>query len=298
MASSLSLSGVYVPLITPFAADGSIAVGDLRSLASGYLDSGAAGLVALGTTGEPATLSVEEQDLVVSVVSEICIERSALLMVGVGSNNTASCAEAIRKVADVPGVGAILSVVPYYTRPSEDGILEHYSVLAQASSVPLVAYNIPYRTGRGLGSRALVELSAMDNMAGLKQAVGGVDTDTLELMSAKAPGFHVLCGDDQFIYPLMCLGGAGAIAASSHVATELFVELVQAGAAGDFDRSRVLAEKLLPVCKALFAEPSPAVIKSVLLRQGRIGYDGLRLPMTSASKAAADAAISAIESIY
>lgn len=295
MSSDLHLGGVYVPLITPFAADGSVALDELKRLANEYLDVGATGLLALGTTGEPATLSPAEKTSVIETVGEVCRNRDAQFLIGTGTNSTAASIEMIQATNKVAGLTAVMAVVPYYTRPSEAGIVAHFKALAAESNVPILIYNIPYRTGRGLGAASLLELAKTPNVAGVKQAVNGVDVDTMQLLAEKPDDFHVLCGDDPFIFSMMCMGATGAIAASSHLCTERFIDLVSYCAKGDHEHALAIAERLLPVVKTLFAEPNPAVQKGVLARYGRISTPDLRLPMTAASLAAVDAAFAAVE---
>ena len=305
MGSNLDLGGVYVPLITPFegSSDQSpvalgdqspVALGELERLANESLDAGATGLVALGTTGEPATLDDDERRAVIETVGSVCRQRQAAFIIGAGTNNTKATIEAAKQAALSPRLTAILSVVPYYTRPSEAGIVSHFGAVAEASPVPVVVYNIPYRTGRGLGSASLLRLASTPNIAGLKQAVGGIDQDTLELMAEKPDNFHVLCGDDPYLYSLMTLGGSGAIAASAHVCTSGFVALVDAALKGETG-ARQIHEILLPVCKFLFTEPSPGIVKGVLAYQGRISSGSLRLPMTAGSDAGVAAATAAVK---
>lgn len=295
MTSDLELRGVYVPLITPFDASGAVADDAVERLCHEYLDAGAAGIVALGTTGEAAALDPAERERVVDVCSRACAERGDQLIVGAGTNNTRASVAHVEALRGVPALVAALSVVPYYVRPSEEGIVNHFRVLAEASPVPLVIYNIPYRTGRGLGAESLLELARCANVAGLKQAVGGVDTDTLAVLAGAPEAFHVLCGDDPFIYPTVLMGASGTIAASAHVCTGRFVSMVECGLAGKVDEGRAHAEDLLPVVRALFAEPSPAVTKAVLHAKGRIPTPDLRAPMTNASAAAVEHALAAVE---
>jgi 4-hydroxy-tetrahydrodipicolinate synthase len=148
--------------------------------------------------------------------------------------------------------------------------------------VPVIAYNIPHRTGRGLGADALLELAATDNVAGVKQAVGGIDADSLRVLAEAGKGFAVLGGDDAFLFPLTLMGAAGAIAASAHLCTRRFVEMIGHGLRGDVRAGRAHAEALLPLVQALFAEPSPAVIKALLHRRGRIASPALRMPLAEA----------------
>jgi len=298
MASQLNLRGVYVAVVTPFEPGGELALPALEALCHGYLDAGAAGIVALGTTGEAAALTQEEKQAVIDVCSRVCAERSAQLIVGAGTNNTAASVAAVQALEGTPALVAALSVVPYYVRPSEAGIVEHFRAVAAASPVPLLVYNIPYRTGRALGSASLLTLAAEPNIAGLKQAVGSIDLDTLEVLAgAPREGFAVLGGDDAYLYPTVLMGGAGTVAASANIATERFVAMIECGLAGKLEEGRALAEALLPLVKRLFAEPNPSVIKGVLHAQGKIPTPSLRLPMTAASTAAVDAAMTALEKL-
>jgi 4-hydroxy-tetrahydrodipicolinate synthase len=288
------LRGVYVPLITPFAADGSVALDAVESLTNEYLDAGAAGIVALGTTGETAALTAAERLAVIATCSRVCAARSAALIVGVGTNNTASTVAAVESLAGVPAVVGALVVVPYYVRPSIEGIVAHFRAVADASPVPVILYNIPYRTGRGLDAEAILALADHVNISGIKQAVGSLDRDTLEILRRAPRDFAVLGGEDPYAYPTVLLGGVGAIAASAHVLTERFVAMIECGLNGKVEDGRAHHEALLPVIDAGFAEPNPAVWKGILHAQGRIPTPDLRLPMTPASGAAVEKALKAI----
>ncbi|MFA5883574.1 MAG: 4-hydroxy-tetrahydrodipicolinate synthase [Acidimicrobiia bacterium] len=290
-----TLRGVYLPLITPFAADGSIAFDALERLAHDSLDAGAAGLVPLGTTGESPLLDGDEKRAVVELCARIGRERDVQVIVGTGTNNTASTIAASATFGAVGGVTHVLVVVPYYVRPSQQGIVEHFRAVAAASPVPVVVYNIPLRTGRVLEVPGMLELAALPNVIGVKQAVDGIDLATLEILAAAPPDFAVLGGDDPYLLPTVLLGGAGAICASAHVCTDRFVAMIECGLAGKVDEGRAHHEALLPVVKACFAEPNPAVFKAVLHAQGRIPTPDLRLPLLPASAAARDAALAAVD---
>jgi len=281
---------LLVPVITPFDVEGRVDEEALASHAEAVLAAGAAGIVALATTGEASSLDDDERAVVVRICARVCAKHDAALVVGAGTNDTRTTIARHEALADVPGVRASLAVVPYYVRPSETAIVRHFQAVAARSPVPLIVYNIPYRTGRGLGSAALLELARSDNVVGIKQAVGGVDTDTLELLAGAPPTFAVLGGDDAFLLPLMLMGGRGAIAASANVATSLFASMIDDGLSGDLAGGRALAEALLPLVVALFAEPSPAVIKGVLHAQGRIPTPSLRMPLAEGSAGAIERA--------
>lgn len=296
MTSELDLHGIYVPLITPFTEADAVAYDEVERLAVDALEAGAAGLVALGTTGEPATLEIDEKKQVIDIIGAVCKDRNAHFSVGAGTNSTKASVAAVEAACEA-GADSILSVVPYYTRPSEAGIVAHFETLAAASGVPVIVYNIPYRTGRGLGAESLLQLAATNNIAGLKQAVGGVDADTLRLLANKPDGFHVLCGDDPYIFSLLNLGGAGAIAASANVCTSAFVQLVDYARKGDAAHALHLHETLLPLTTVLFDEPSPAVTKALLHATGKISSPSLRAPMTAASSQATQRAVDTFNAV-
>ena len=293
MSSDFRPTGVYVPLVTPFTEADEVDLDSLEALAAEVLDAGAAGIVALATTGEPTSLDEGEREAVVAACARVAADRGKTLVVGAGPNDTRTTIAWHEALADVPGARASLAVVPYYVRPSEAAIVRHFQVVAERSPVPLLVYNIPYRTGRGLGVDALLELAATDNVAGVKQAVGGIDADTLALLAGAGERWAVLGGDDPYLYPVVLMGGSGAVAASSHVCTSRFVEMIDCGLAGRVGEGRAHAEALLPLVLALFAEPSPAVIKAVLHAAGRIPTPHVRMPLADASRSAAERAVAA-----
>jgi 4-hydroxy-tetrahydrodipicolinate synthase len=293
MASPLRLRGTYVPVVTPFDERGAVALDALERLVADCLTAGAAGVVALATTGEPTSLDESERDAAVTTCSRVCTDLGGQLIVGAGTNDTRTMIARHEALADVPGVTASLAVTPYYVRPLEAAIVAHLRLVAERSPVPVVTYNIPYRTGRGLGAAALLELAAAENVAGVKQAVNGIDVDTLSVLAGAPEGFAVLGGDDPYLFPLTLMGATGAIAAAANLVTERFVQMVDDGLAGRVEAGRAHAEALLPFTVALFAEPSPAVIKAVLHADGRIPTPDVRMPLSAASTDAVRAALAA-----
>lgn len=293
---ALDLSGLWVPLVTPFDAADRVDLDALDVLARRVVSDGARGIVALGTTGEPATLTDAEACAVIEVCTSVRRDMGAGLIVGAGTNCTRSTMAAVGAL-DAAEVDAAMVVVPYYTRPSAAAVVDHMRAAAAVSSVPIVVYNVPYRTGRGLRADELTELAGTPDVVGVKQAVGALDVDTLDLLRRVPPTFQVLAGDDAFIAPTILAGGAGAIAAAAHVLTPLFAELVAAARAGDAARSRNLSARLLPVVQAGFAEPNPAVWKAALHRLGEIPTAALRAPMAPASAGATAAILDAIAAV-
>ena len=290
-----TLRGVYIPLITPYEADGSVALGAIERLAHECLDAGAAGLVPLGTTGESPFLDAEEKRSIIELCAGIGRERDVHVIVGVGTNHTPGTVAAAEALTGVPGVTHALVVVPYYVRPSQAGIVAHMKAVAAASPVPLVLYNIPARTGRVLETAGLLELASTPNIVGVKQSVDDIGIPTLELLAGAPREFAVLGGDDYLLLSLTYLGGAGAICASAHICTERFVAEFECGVAGKVEEGRAHHEALLPVVQACFAEPNPSVFKAVLHAQGRIPPPDVRLPLLPASSGAVERALAAVE---
>ncbi|WCM22652.1 4-hydroxy-tetrahydrodipicolinate synthase [Paraburkholderia bryophila] len=285
-------SGIWIPLITPFA-DGAVDHAALRALVRRYADAGVAGLCALGTTGEPATLDAAEQDAVLAtILDEVqtharthAAERRQPLpvLVGVSGNHTASMLERIGQLNPLP-IAGVLMAAPYYIRPSQAGIVGHFTALADASDKPVVLYDIPYRTGVRLELDTLLTLAAHPRIQAVKDCAGSLDT-TLALI--RDGRLQVLTGEDMQIFNSLCLGGSGAIAASAHVHPARFVALYDALAAGRLAEGRRMFHALAPLIEALFVEPNPAPVKALLAAQGLI-RDELRMPMTRAGAALAE----------
>ncbi|WP_328915163.1 MULTISPECIES: dihydrodipicolinate synthase family protein [unclassified Streptomyces] len=268
---------ILVPLITPFGPDGQVALDALEELAREVLRDGAAGLVALGTTGEAAALDTEERAAVIAAVGRACRERGARFVVGVGAGDTRRAAADLAALATLPDVpDAALVTVPSFTRPGEAGVLAHFRALATSSPVPLLVYHIPVRTGQQLTARALRELAGIDGVTGVKYAAGGIDAGAVALLGERPEGFEVLAGDDAFAPALFALGAQGGILASAHLVTGRWAELAETG-------DRALGHRLSALAAAVFSEPNPAVVKAVLHAQGRIPTPDVRLPLLPAS---------------
>ena len=266
---------LYVPVVTPFSASGAVDLSALASLAHSLLDDGADGLVALGTTGEPSTLSTQECSSVVSVLAEVCAARGAPLVVGVPS----------------PLSFPRLTLVPPFVRAGEDGVLAYFSELASSSPVPLMVYHVPVRTGQELSATALLRLAELPSVVGMKYAPGVLDASSVALFAGLPAGFSLLCGDDALLAPMLALGASGAIAASAHVATSSYAALISSWHNGDIASARVLGHRVGVLSSLLFAAPNPTVIKGVLYAQGRIPTPSVRLPLVPAPQSTVDAAL-------
>ncbi|MBC3839352.1 4-hydroxy-tetrahydrodipicolinate synthase [Streptacidiphilus sp. 4-A2] len=290
----MTLTGIHLPLITPFTDGGDVALDALERLAHDALAQGAAGLVALGTTAEAATLSEAERRQVVGVCARVCRSHDAPLSVGAGNADTLGSATALERLAEWPEITAALVTVPSFTRPGQAGVLAHFTRLAAHSPVPLIVYHVPYRTGQPLDAATLRALGHLPGIVGVKFAAG-FDQTAVDLLADLPPDFAVLAGDDPFVSPMLALGAPGAILASAHLATAGFAALATAWQAGDVPAARALGHRLSPVSAALFAEPNPTVIKGVLHAQGRIPTPAVRLPLLPAAPSSVERALAAVD---
>jgi 4-hydroxy-tetrahydrodipicolinate synthase len=274
------VEGIHASLVTPFTRSGEVDTASLQRLAGHVLAQGAAGLVALGTTGEPMLLTPQEQGTVLRVCRKVSDEHGTPLTVGIGTIGTADAVRQARECAEI--ADALLVVMPYYLRPSDEGIREHFAAIGAAVDVPLIPYNIPYRTGRTLRLETLLALLAEEYVIGMKHCAGAIDADTLELLASgagDAGDAAILCGDDAYLYPMLQLGAAGGITASATIAPAAYAAMAAAHRAGDTATAKALHESLLPLVDALFAEPSPSVLKAALAGAGFIDDPAVRSPL-------------------
>jgi len=272
--------GAIVAIVTPFK-NGAIDEQALRELIEFQIESGTDGIVPCGTTGESATLSHEEHDRVIEITIDAAKKRVPVIA-GTGSNSTA---EALRltKHAYEAGADGVLVVSPYYNRPTQEGLYQHYKVLAESIPIPIIPYNIPSRTGVNVLPETVARLAKIDNIVGIKEASGSLKqmNDVIQICGS---GFSVLSGDDFFTLPLLTLGGHGVISVVSNVAPADMAGLVDAFAAGDLQKARALHDKMVPLIDALFIETNPTPVKAALEMMGRIAGD-VRLPLYEMSAA-------------
>ncbi|MCH6172365.1 dihydrodipicolinate synthase family protein [Pseudonocardia alaniniphila] len=293
----MELGGLFVPLVTPFTADGEVDVVALERLARDAVAEGAAGIVALGTTGELAVLDDAERVTVIDVCARVRRDTGAALVVGAGTSATARSATAVAELARWPEVDAALVPVPTFVRPTEAGVVEHFRELSARSTVPLIVYHVPHRTGRTLTAATLRELAGLPGVIGMKYAVQAVDADVVDLLADPPPGFAVLAGDDVVAGPLLAVGAAGAVLASAHLRTQQWAEAVASWRVGDAERARELTRPLTRLAAALFAEPNPCVLKAVLHEQGRIASPAVRLPLLAAQPLTVAAALARLSEV-
>ena len=271
-------SGIFVPPITPFTPDGAVDYESFRSLVRTILAGRAHGIVVNGTTGESPTVDWDEVEKLTAIALEETKGRGRVLL-GTGTNDTASTVEQTRR-AGALGVDAALVVVPYYNRPSQAGIVEHFTRVA-AVGLPLICYNIPYRTGVAMEPATLKAVLGLENVVGLKESTGALN-NTLDLVTwcKKA----ILCGEDALLLASLACGGNGGILAAANVRTGEYVRLFEEMQAGDLVAARRRFLRLLPLIKLLFEESNPGPLKWLLAREGVIRSPMQRLPLVGISE--------------
>ncbi|MCR9094542.1 MAG: 4-hydroxy-tetrahydrodipicolinate synthase [bacterium] len=267
--------GVMTALITPFR-DGEVDEPALRGLVELQIEAGVDGLVPCGSTGESATLSHDEHNRVVEITIDAAAGRVPVVA-GTGSNSTAEAISLTAHAKEAGADGALL-LSPYYNKPTQEGIYEHYSAVARETALPLVIYNIPGRTASNIAPETIGRLAQLEHIVGIKEASGDLD-QIAHVVAACPDDFAVLSGDDALTLPLMSVGGKGVISTSSNVAPKRMSELVRTFAAGDAAGARKLHHELLPLFDALFCETNPIPVKAACAALG--WCDGeIRLPMT------------------
>lgn len=273
------LDGVLPALITPFTKDNKVDKEGLQQNIAFLIENGVSGIVPCGTTGESATLSIEEHEKVI----EIAIECSNVPVVaGTGSNNTVEALELTHCAKDA-GADAALLITPYYNKPNDRGMLAHFKKIANEVDIPLILYNVPSRTGINLKPEVVAQLAKESNIIGVKEASGNLDQVTRILELTQDEDFVVFSGDDGLTLPIMALGGAGVISVVANVAPKLMVSMVEAIRNGNIKEARKLHIKLAPLIRAVFLETNPIPIKKAVELIGFAAGD-LRLPLAPMSE--------------
>ena len=267
--------GVYTALVTPFQNNGSIDEAGLRTLVDFQIEGGVAGLVPMGTTGESPTLSHEEHIKIIRLVVKQAANRVPIIA-GAGSNSTVEAVELTKKSKDL-GVAATLQVAPYYNKPTQQGLYEHYSKIAQDVDLPLIVYNIPGRCGVNISNDTMLRLAEHKNIVAVKEATGNLP-QAMELLSRKPDNFNVLSGDDNMTFPLIALGGNGVISVVSNLIPKQMVDFVSRALDGNTAEARKRHYELLPLFKGLFVETNPIPIKAAMSMKGLV-REVYRLPM-------------------
>lgn len=276
-----NFKGVGVALVTPFSVDGSVDYAALGRLVDNVVGGGVDYLVALGTTAETPTLSCDEQD----AVAKFILERNAgrvPVVLGMGGNNTARLCEQLREL-DPTGFSAILSVTPYYNKPTQEGLYRHYKAVAEASPLPVILYNVPGRTGVNMTAETTLRIAReVPNVCAVKEACGQI-AQMKELVDGAPEGFLVLSGDDAMTLPLVSAGGHGIISVAANAFPAKFSTMVHTAMNESVAKAQGLWEDFEEVCPLLFEEGNPAGIKAALAAKGVCRAD-VRLPLVEASE--------------
>ncbi len=276
----MPISGVWLPIITPFLED-KIDYKSYKRMIDHYADTGISGLIPLGTTGEIPVLSDYEFEEMIEKTLEYNKNRLPVY-VGVGGNYTAKVINKI-KIAEKYKIQGILSVCPYYNRPNQAGIYGHFKSIAEETALNIIIYNIPYRTGTNIENETIYKLAEFDNIAGLKDSCGDIK-QTMALLLNPPEYFSILTGEDILFYATLILGGQGGILASSHLKTEQFVDVYKKIKENDHQAAFETWKQLYNFIPLLFKEPNPAPVKYCLKELGLIDSSELRLPLTQISE--------------
>lgn len=275
-------SGVGVALVTPFNERGEVDEESLRNLVDYVIDGGVDYLVALGTTSEAATMSMEERALVVRIVMEQNRGRLPVVL-GIGGNNTAQVLQDLSSLSYLKQGDAILSVTPYYNKPSQQGLYNHFKMIAEHTPLPIILYNVPGRTSVNMTAETTLRLAHdFENIIAIKEASGNIDQATA-IIRGMPKDFILLSGDDGITLPLLSIGGSGVISVIANVLPGEFSNMVHLALDEEFSEARAIHLRLSSLCKALFEEGNPAGIKAALLAKGIIACGKLRDPLCPVS---------------
>lgn len=273
------LTGSLVAIVTPMFEDGRLDLDALKKLIDFHVDAGTDGIVIVGTTGESPTVDVDEHCLLIKTTIEHVAKRVPVIA-GTGANSTAEAIELTAKAKSL-GADACLLVVPYYNKPSQEGLYQHFKAVAEAVDIPQILYNVPGRTGCDLSNETVLRLAQIPNIVGIKDATGGIERGTDLLLRVPAD-FAVYSGDDATSLALMLLGGKGVISVTANVAPKLMHEMCEQALKGNLDAAKAANAKLFALHQKLFVEANPIPVKWVLQQMGLIDT-GIRLPLVNLS---------------
>ena len=273
-------TGSITAIVTPFR-DGSVDEAAFKNLIEFQIANGTSGIVPCGTTGESATLSYEEHHRVIELAIESAATRIPVIA-GTGSNSTAETIELTRHAEKAGAEGALL-ITPYYNKPSQQGLYEHYRTVAAETGLPIILYNVPGRTSVNMLPETVGKLSEIKNIVGIKEATGDLK-QVSDILEYSREGFLVLSGDDFTTLPLLAIGGHGVISVTSNVAPRMVSDMIKAFEAGNLEEAKRLHYKLQPLHRAMFIETNPVPVKTALAMMGMTGEE-MRLPLVAMSEA-------------
>ena len=272
---TISWRGTFTALVTPFQSDGSVDFGALERLITRQIEGGVEGIVPCGTTGESATLTNDEKLRVIEVSKKFSKDR--LIIAGAGGNATDAVVRFAREAVEA-GADALMSVVPYYNRPNQEGLYRHFTTIADEVDIPLFAYDVPARTGASLLPATVKRLAAHPNVRGIKEASGDLSKIS-QILEDRPDGFRVLSGDDHLALPIAALGGDGVVSVVSNEVPMLMSSMVKKALEGRIEQARELHFRLLPLMRANFVDTNPIPAKAALAMMGLI-EEQYRLPLT------------------
>lgn len=279
---STKLIGTGVALVTPFHTDGSIDFKSYKKLINNLITNKVDYVVPMGTTGESVTLTKDEKQAIFDITLET-VDGRVPVVAGIGSNNTLELCDYLNHF-DKKGFTAILSVAPYYNKPNQEGLYQHYGMVAEHSPLPVILYNVPVRTGSNMTAETTLRLANdFKNIIAVKEASGNID-QMMYILKHKPKNFMLISGDDGITLPLIALGASGVISVVGNAWPKDFAQMTRYALAGDFDKARKLHYKLTDIINLLFADGSPGGIKAVLKMKGICG-DTVRLPLSAPSEA-------------
>ena len=285
--------GLGVAMVTPFNIDGSIDYSGVEKLTNHLIDGGVDYLVVMGTTGENPTIDTNEQQDILQKVKEVNAGRLPIVY-GIGGNSTKVVVDRL-KSENLAGVDGILSVSPYYNKPSQEGIYQHFKAVSDATPLPVIMYNVPGRTGSTVSVETTLRIAALPNVVATKEASGSLDI-CMDLVMGKPEEFGIISGEDSYTMPFIAVGMQGVISVIGNAYPKEFSQMVNAALAGDFKIAKEIQYKLLPMMKAIFMDGNPGGVKYVLAKMGVCG-NHFRLPVVPVNKATENALDSAMKKL-
>mgnify|MGYP001770572864 FL=1 len=271
----VQFGNVVTAMVTPFDRKGNLDLAKTTELVNYLLDNGTDALVVAGTTGESPTLTTEEKVALFRHVVSVVNGRVPVIA-GTGTNNTRASIE-LTKRAEEAGVDAVMLVAPYYNKPNQEGLYQHFKVIAESTPLPVMLYNVPGRTSVNLAPETVIRLAAIPNIVAVKEAGGNLEA-MAEIIERTPDDFQLYSGDDSLTLPVLAIGGAGVVSVASHIIGNEMQQMIRAFQAGDHQAAAALHRKWLPLMKGLFAAPSPVPVKTALQLRG-LDVGSVRLPL-------------------
>ena len=281
----MKFEGSYVALITPFKENGEVDEDKIRELVNYHIENGTAGIVPCGTTGEAPTLTFSEHEKVIKIVVEE-VKGRIKVIAGAGSNNTDRAIE-LTKYAKKLGADAALSTCPYYNKPTQRGLYEHYRKIAEEAKFPIMLYNVPGRTGTNIEAETVARLAEIPEIVAIKEATGSLE-QMIKIQDLCGDKIEILSGEDHLILPMLSIGAKGVVSVVAHIMPREMSELISSFLNREFEKAYNLHTKLYEVSRNMFIEGNPVTVKAAMNILGQIDNDLVRLPLVSAEQKTKD----------